>query len=87
MESFMDYRYTRHQVARGSRPDAETHDKLFLIKRVSEMRATYQVRLLTYLASQTGRKLIIELPKGAKLHRSLRALRKECPSILKIVRT
>lgn len=82
----MEYRYTKHQVPRGARPDAETRKELFLIKRVSEMRATYQVRVLTYMASETGRKLIIEVPKDAKIHPSLQALKKEFPSVLKIVR-
>ena len=82
----MRYRHTKHQVARGSRADAETHDKLYLIKRVSEMRATYQVRLLTYLASETGRTLVVELPEGARIHRSLRELRKGFPKAIRIVR-
>jgi len=82
----VEYRYTKHQVARGSLPDAESHDSLLLIKRVSEMRATYQVRLLTFFAIQTGRKLTIELPKKSKLHKSLKDFRKQFPSVVKIVR-
>ena len=64
----------------------ETHDKLVLIKRVSEMRVTYQIRLLTYLALQSGRKLIIELPENAKIHRTLRAYREEFANTIRIVR-
>jgi len=83
----MRLRYTRHQVARGSRPDAEDHRTILLIKRVSVMRATYQVRLLTYLASQTGRKLIIEVPPGCRLHSSLRSFIEEFAHLVKVVRS
>ena len=70
----MEYRQTRHQVARGSRPDGEKGDKVFLIKNVSEMRATYQVRLLAFLASQRGMKLVIDLPRTCKIHNTLKDL-------------
>lgn len=83
----MNFKYTRHQVARGSLPDSETFDKLILIKRVSEMRATYQVRLLTYLAHQKRKKLVIEVPKYCKIHKSLRGLRKQFPKLINIVRS
>ena len=83
----MEFEYSRHQVVRGSRPDAEGFDKLYLIKNVSELRATYQVRLLAYRAHKEGKKLILRLPKGAKLHPSLKALRKECGSLIKVERT
>ena len=83
----MVFRYTGHQVPRGARPDAETYDKLYLIKNVSELRATYQVRLLAYRAQQEGKKLVIRLPKGAKQHSSLRMLRRECGNRIKVERT
>jgi hypothetical protein len=83
----INFRYTQHQVARGTRPDAETYGKLYLIKNVSELRATYQVRLLAYRAQQEGSKLIICLPKGAKQHSSLRKLRRDCGTLIKIERT
>lgn len=69
--SDLEWRMTRHQVARGSRPDAETSDKLFLIKQVSELRATYQIRVLAYRASQERRTLVIVLPKQSKVHSDL----------------
>ncbi len=82
----MEYRQTSHQVARGSRADGETHDRLVLIKNVSEMRATYQVRLLAYRASQEGRKLVIDVPKDCRIHRSLRDLCKKLPRTIQISR-
>jgi hypothetical protein len=82
----MERKQTRHQVARGTRPDAETFDKLFLIKRASELRATYQIRLLTYRASQEGKKLVIEVPKECKIHGGLRELTKQHSKYVTIVR-
>ena len=83
----MEMRQTKHQVARGTRPDAETFDRLLLIKRVSELRATYQIRLLTYRAIQEGRKLVVEVPKGCKLHSGLLELKRQHPENIAIVRT
>ena len=76
----------KHQVARGTRPDAETFDKLLLVKRASELRATYQIRLLAYRAVQEGRKLVIEVPKECKVHGDLRELTKQYPKNVTIVR-
>ena len=47
------YRYTRHQVPRGAKADAERDGALFLLKNVSSLRLTYQIRLLTFLAKDT----------------------------------
>jgi hypothetical protein len=82
----MDFRQTKHQVARGARPDGETFDKLLLIKRASELRATYQIRLLAYRAVQEGRRLVIEVPKECKVHDSVRELTKQYPRNVTIVR-
>ena len=82
----MEFRETKHQVSRGSRPDAAAHDKIVLIKRCSELRATYQIRLLTYMAKQQGRKLVIELPKESKIHKSLRELKKTAGATLRVER-
>lgn len=73
----MEYRYTRHQVARGSRPDAVRNDAFFLLKNVSSLRLTYQIRLLTYLAEDSGRKLIIRVPVTCEFHETLRAFQNE----------
>ena len=84
----MEFKQTKRQIVRGTRPDAEPLDnKLYLIKRTSELHATYQIRLLTYRAIQEGKKLIIEIPRGCKIHDDLQALTKQYPRIVKIVRT
>ena len=82
----MELKQTKHQVARGARPDGEMFDKLLLIKRTSELRATYQIRLLTYRAVQEGKKLVIEIPKECKVHSSLRELTKQYPKNVAIAR-
>lgn len=70
----MDFKHTKHQVARGTRPDAIEGDTLILLKRLGLLRATYQVRLLIFMAHQQQLKLRIMLPKAAKLDPALRAL-------------
>lgn len=83
----MRLQYTRHQVPRGSRPDAEVGDKLYLLKKVPVLHATYQVRLLAYRAQQEQRHLVIRAPRGFKLGPSLRALIAELPGIIRIERS
>jgi len=84
----MEFKQTSHQVARGSRPDAEAPDgRLFLFKNVSELRATYQIRLLAYLAVKEGRELVIKVPQGCKVHSSLQELTKQYCSNVTIAKT
>jgi hypothetical protein len=81
-----DFVYTRHQTPRGARPDADIGNKLYLIKKVSEMRLTYQIRMLAYFAHTRDKKLVVQLPKQAKVHRSLRDFVREFDSFVKIER-
>ena len=80
------YRYTKHQVARGTRADAERNDAFFLIKSVSRLRLTYQIRLLTFQALQSRKKLIIRVPKHCELHPTLKAFQKEHAQLVRIER-
>jgi hypothetical protein len=82
----MEFKQTKNQVARSSRPDADTFDKLYLIKGASELRATYQIRLLIYVAVEQGKKLIIKVRKDCKIHESLRELAKQYSKNVKIER-
>lgn len=59
-------RYTSHQTARSSRPDAVDGSSCYLIKNVSTMRLTYQVQLLTELAAARQMTLVLVLPAGAR---------------------
>lgn len=70
----MDFEYTRHQTARGARPDAVSGSTAYLFKNVTRLRLTYQIRLLTFLAKGRGDRLIIRVPRGAQLSRDLREL-------------
>jgi hypothetical protein len=70
----MELKYTRHQVPRGSRPDAESIDKIYLIKNVSTLRATYQVKLLVFKAIQNHKKLMLKVPPPCQFHTSLKDL-------------
>ncbi len=77
----MKFRYTRHQVARGAMADAVVDGNQFLIKNVMMLRATYQIRLLAYLASTTRKKVVLMLPRDAVYHSSLRDLVAEHPQL------
>jgi len=80
----MNFRYTPHQVPRGARVDAESFDKLLLIKNVSVLRATYQIRLLLFRAIEVRKKLVIVVPKHCVVHRTLRDLVREHSKIVRI---
>jgi hypothetical protein len=67
----MDFKYTKHQVARGSRADAETFNKVYLIKMVSMLRATYQIKLLAFKAVEAKKKLVLRVPEACRFHSSL----------------
>ena len=67
----MEYRYTSHQTARGTRPDGNFGSTLYLVKRVSLLRLTYQIRLLTMMAATQRGRLVIQIPKGARASRDL----------------
>jgi len=80
----MNYRYTQHQITRGTRPDAETFNRYFLLKNVSVLRATYQIRLLVFLAFQNGKRLVIRVPSHCKAGESLKALMKSNPKLIEM---
>jgi hypothetical protein len=70
----MEVRYTKHQVARGARPDAsDGGSEFYLLKNVTHLRLTYQIRLLTSMAQQTGGRLNIRVPEGTEISSDLRS--------------
>jgi len=83
----MNYRYTKHQSARGAFPDGQKDKEIYLFKNVSTLRATYQVRLLVFMASEAGRKLVIDVPQHFKPHPSLSRLLNEFPKTIRIEKT
>ncbi len=80
----MEYKFTKHQIPRGSLPDAESHDKIFLFKNVSLLHATYQIRILTYLAQQKKKSLVIRVPEHFKPFSTLKAFLNEHKGLIKI---
>lgn len=75
---YMETKMTRHQVPRGTRPDAEAFNKMYLIKHVSRLRATYQIRLLAFLAVDKGKQLILRVPEVCVFDESLSDLMRKC---------
>lgn len=80
----MEYRYTKQQVARGARADAERNDAYFLFKNVTALRLTYQIRLLAFRARESRRKLIIRVPSGCEIHPPLRSFQREHSETVRI---
>lgn len=80
------FTYTKHQTPRGSMPDVENGAALYLLKNVSKMRLTYQVKLLVYMAHPKGKRLYIRLPSTAKVHHTLRDYVHERGGLVKIER-
>lgn len=69
---------------RGARPDAVDGSWVYLIKNVRIMRATYQVRLLAYMAAQSGRNLWIDLPADCVIHESLAQFIQRNPGLIHV---
>lgn len=82
----MEFSYTKHQTPRGAKPDAEVGDKLYLIKNASQLRLTYQIRMLAYMAKTRNRKFIIQLTKTAKVHDTLKDFVRSMNGLIKIER-
>ena len=59
--------------ARGSAPDMIEGNKWTLQKSCSELHLTYQIKLLTYMASQNGAELSVLIPQGCRISRDLAA--------------
>ncbi|HVW22035.1 MAG TPA: hypothetical protein VHC86_12545 [Opitutaceae bacterium] len=69
-------------LLRGARPDAEAAGRLYLIKRVSRLRATYQIRLLAFLAEERGRQLVLQVPAGCRFEPDLLGLVQARPGVI-----
>lgn len=73
---------TRHQTPRGTRADAEKFNRLYLVKNVSYLRATYQMKLLAFRATSEGLKLVIKVPKHCSFDRSVVDLIKKTGNVI-----
>jgi hypothetical protein len=67
---------------RGSRADAETPDGIYLIKNVSRLHATYQVRLLAFAARERGKRLVLVVPRACQFEPELAELIRVRPGII-----
>ena len=83
----MEFKYTKHQTARRSRPDAEVGEKIYLIKSPSKLFLTYQIKLLTYMAAQRKKKLVLRAPKTTVFDDTLRSFIKENKNLILVERT
>ena len=59
-------------------PDAEAFNRMYLIKNVSRLRVTYQIRLLAFRAVETGAQLILRVPEACVFDDSLNELIRKC---------
>jgi hypothetical protein len=82
----MDFFYTRHQTPRGAKPDKQIGDAIYLIKNVSELRLTYQIKMLAYMGYTKHKRLVIQLPKKTKIHPSLKEFIEEFSGFVRIER-
>ena len=82
----MDFFYTGNQTPRGAKADAEVGDKVYLIKNALQLRLTYQIRMLAYMAQTRKKKLIVQLPREAKVHESLKEFVRDMAGLIKIER-
>lgn len=73
---------TKHQVPRSAMADAEKFNRLYLIKNVKMLRATYQIRLLAYRAVTENLKLVLRVPASCEFQPSLLELIKKTGSAI-----
>ena len=59
-------------------PDAEAFNRMYLIKNVSRLRATYQIRLLAFRAVEKKMQLILRVPVACVFDDSLNGLIGKC---------
>jgi hypothetical protein len=69
-------------LLRGALPDAETAERIYLVKNVPSLRATQQIRLLTAKAALSKKRLILLTPAACRLDEQLLELMREQPAII-----
>jgi len=70
-------------VPRGVRPDAETSERIYLIKNASILRATCQIRLLALRAAATGKEFVLLVPPECRWDASLDGLIESAPCLVR----
>jgi hypothetical protein len=69
---------------RGARADAIDGTTSYLFKSVSVLNATYQIRLLAFRAKCDGGRLVIRVPRDARIGESLRRLAQDSAGVIVI---
>jgi hypothetical protein len=77
---------SQKRCIRGTQADSIDADFFNLVKLTSVLRATYQIRLLTFFATQERKRLMIHIPMHCSLHRTLSELMNSCPGVIVISR-
>jgi hypothetical protein len=62
---------------RSCLPDGLNENRVVIIKACSHLRLTYEIKLVTYFAKQTSRKLVIAIPEKCDLAKTLIVYAKE----------
>jgi len=83
----IEYKYTKHQVARTSIADAISDKNWYLIKYCTELKSTYQIRMLLFLVISKKGRLIIRVRKECLLSDNLKKLIKENKPFAKLEKT
>ena len=65
------------QRARGILPDALKDESVILIKACSELRLTYELRLATFIAQQSRRRLLVITTEDCTASSALQAFARE----------
>ena len=73
-------------ASRATRADGEVGDAIYLIKNVSSLKLTYQIRLLTFQALQSRRALIIGVPRRCQISEQLRTFAEQHSPAIQIKR-
>jgi hypothetical protein len=59
-------------------PDADQFNRMYLIKNVRLLRATYQIRLLAFFAFDKGNQLVLRVPSSCTFDEPLMDLIAKC---------
>ena len=72
------------RTPRGTKPDAVGDGTAYLIKACRHLRLTYQIRLVTALATDQGLRVELRLRRGATVSRDLDVFTHEHADVLRI---
>lgn len=70
-------------IPSGALPDAETDERIYLVKNVPLLRATQQILLLSAKAALLHKQLILMTPAACRLDKTLEELMRSRPGIIR----